>query len=158
MAEYDTPPLVDVVVEIPRGSRNKYEEADDGTMWFDRRLGGPAGFPGDYGYVDGLDGEDGDAIDALVLLEEATFPGIHIRCRVIGSYLLAVGDIEETKLICVPEHDHHQNHLRDIDDLPVNFLDELDAFFEAYRMLEDKQVEVRAHRNLADTRGSLPSA
>ena len=73
MTEHKTPHLVDVVVEIPRGSRNKYEEADDGTMWFDRRLGGPTGFPGDYGYVLGLDGEDGDALDALVLLEEPTF-------------------------------------------------------------------------------------
>ncbi len=157
MTEYDTPCLVDVVVEIPRGSRNKYEEADDGTVWFDRRLGGPAGFPGDYGYVQRVSGEDGDALDALVLLEEATFPGIHIRCRVIGSYLLAVGDIEETKLICVPEHDHHQGHLRDLDNLPKNFLEELDAFFEAYRMLEDKGVEVRARRGLAETRLAQPS-
>lgn len=157
MAERDTTPLVDVVVEIPRGSRNKYEEADDGTMWFDRRLGGPAGFPGDYGYVVGVDGEDGDALDALVLLEEATFPGIHIRCRVIGSYLLVVGDIEETKLICVPEHDHRQDHVRDLDDLPENYLRELAAFFEAYRMLEEKKVVVRARRNLAETRDTLPS-
>ncbi len=149
------PTHVDVVVEIPRGSRNKYEEADDGTMWFDRRLGGPAGFPGDYGYVKGLDGEDGDALDALVLVEEPTFPGIHIRCRVLGSYLLTVGDVEETKLICVPDHDHHQDHLRDLGDLPENFLDELDAFFEAYRMLESKDVEVRERRDLAETRAHL---
>ncbi len=157
MTERATPPPVDVVVEIPRGSRNKYEEADDGTMWFDRRLGGPAGFPGDYGYVDGVNGEDGDALDALVLLEEPTFPGIHIRCRVIGSYLLGVGGIKETKLICVPEHDHHQDHLRDLGDLPENFLEELDAFFEAYRMLEDKDVEVLERRGLADTEPLLPT-
>ncbi len=157
MSESGTPTLVDVVVEIPRGSRNKYEEADDGTMWFDRRLGGPAGFPGDYGYVDGVHGEDGDALDALVLLEEPTFPGIHIRCRVLGSYLLAVGDLEETKLICVPEHDHHQDHLQDLGDLPANFLAELDAFFEAYRMLEEKGVEVRERRTLAQTRPTLSS-
>lgn len=157
MTERATPPPVDVVVEIPRGSRNKYEEADDGTMWFDRRLGGPAGFPGDYGYVDGVNGEDGDALDALVLLEEPTFPGIHIRCRVIGSYLLGVGGIKETKLICVPEHDHHQDHLRDLADLPENFLEELDAFFEAYRMLEDKDVEVLERRGLADTEPLLPT-
>lgn len=158
MTEHKTPHLVDVVVEIPRGSRNKYEEADDGTMWFDRRLGGPTGFPGDYGYVLGLDGEDGDALDALVLLEEPTFPGIHIRCRVIGSYLLGVGDIQETKLICVPEQDHHQSHLRDLDDLPGNFLEELDAFFETYRMLETKGVTVQSRHNLADTRAAVAFA
>lgn len=146
---------VDVVVEIPRGSRNKYEQAEDGTMWFDRRLGGPTGFPGDYGYVLGLDGEDGDSLDALVLLDEPTFPGIHIRCRVLGSYLLGVGDLQETKLICVPEHDHHQDHLQDLGDLPTNFLKELDSFFETYRMLEQKGVTVDSRHDLAETREAL---
>ena len=108
----------DVVVEIPRGSRNKYEASEEGEIWFDRRLGGPAGFPGDYGYVIGSEGEDGDALDALVLLEEATFPGVHMRCRVIGAFALQVGDIAETKLIVVPETDHHADHLHDLGDLP----------------------------------------
>ena len=133
----------DVVVEIPRGSRNKYEASEGGEIWFDRRLGGPAGFPGDYGYVIGAEGEDGDALDALVLLEEATFPGVHMRCRVIGAYLLEVGGEKETKLIVVPEADHHADHLRDLGDLPAAFLEELDAFFTAYRMLESAGVEVR---------------
>ncbi len=133
----------DVVVEIPRGSRNKYEATDDGTIWFDRRLGGPAGFPGDYGYVIGADGEDGDALDALVLLEEATFPGVHMRCRVLGAYALEVGGETETKLIVVPETDHHGHHLNDLGDLPPAFLEELDAFFTAYRMLESTGVEVK---------------
>ncbi len=133
----------DVVVEIPRGSRNKYEATEGGEIWFDRRLGGPAGFPGDYGYVIGAAGEDGDALDALVLVDEATFPGVHVRCRVLGSYTLEVGDVLETKLIVVPESDQHQAHLADLGDLPDAFLDELDAFFTAYRMLESKKVEVR---------------
>lgn len=137
--------LCDVVVEIPRGSRNKYEASDDGTIWFDRRLGGPAGFPGDYGYVIGAVGEDGDALDALVLIDEATFPGVHMACRVIGAYLLRVGEIEETKLLAVPEADHHKDHLHDISDLPPRFVEELDAFFTAYRMLEDPEVKVLDH-------------
>lgn len=136
----------DVVVEIPRGSRNKYEATDEGLIWFDRRLGGPAGFPGDYGYVIGAEGEDGDALDALILLEEATFPGVHVRCRVLGAYSLEVGGEAETKLIVVPEADHHADHLVDLDDLPEAFLDELDAFFTAYRMLESTSVEVRERR------------
>lgn len=137
---------VEVVVEIPRGSRNKYELGDDDVIWFDRRLGGPVGFPGDYGYVVGASGEDGDALDALVLLDEATFPGVHIRCRVIGAFVLQVGDDPEqdaeTKLICVPERDHHQDHLVDLESLPENFREELGAFFEAYRMLEPGTVRV----------------
>ncbi|GAA1479496.1 inorganic diphosphatase [Nocardioides aestuarii] len=135
----------DVVVEIPRGSRNKYEASDDGTIWFDRRLGGPAGFPGEYGYIVGADGEDGDALDALVLIDEPTFPGVHVPVRVIGGYLLQVGDIEETKLLVVPERDHHSDHLSDVSDLPSAFLEELDAFFTAYRMLESPEVKVLDH-------------
>lgn len=139
----------DVVVEIPRGSRNKYEAADDGTIWFDRRLGGPAGFPGEYGYVIGAAGEDGDALDALVLIDEATFPGVHMPVRVIGGYLLQVGEIEETKLLAVPERDHHGDHLADLSDLPSAFLEELDAFFTAYRMLESPEVKVLDHLDRA---------
>ncbi len=133
----------DVVVEIPRGSQNKYEATDKGEIWFDRRLGGPAGFPGDYGYVIGAQGQDGDALDALILLDEATFPGVHVRCRVLGAYSLEIGGEEETKLIVVAEADHHSAHLKDLGDLPGAFLDELDAFFTAYRMLESTSVEVR---------------
>ncbi len=137
----------EVVVEIPRGSRNKYEASENGEIWFDRRLGGPAGFPGDYGYVIGADGEDGDALDALVLIDEATFPGVHVTCRVIGAYTLQVDDVAETKLIVVPEGDHHGAHLEDLGDLPEAFLDELDAFFTAYRMLESKKVTVKERRD-----------
>jgi inorganic pyrophosphatase len=154
----DEEELVEVVVEIPRGSRNKYEEADDGVIWFDRRLGGPVGFPGDYGYVIGHQGEDGDALDALVLLDEPTFPGVHIQCRVLGSYVLDVGEESETKLICVPSRDHHQDHLRDLTDLPGNAREELDAFFESYRMLESKSVSVVDHRDRAATMSLLTEA
>jgi inorganic pyrophosphatase len=150
--------LIEVVVEIPRGSRNKYEETDDGVIWFDRRLGGPVGFPGDYGYVVGHQGEDGDALDALVLLDEPTFPGVHIRCRILGSYVLEVGGDSETKLICVPDKDHHQAHLQDLTDLPPNEREELDAFFESYRMLESKSVSVVDHRDRADTLSRLQKA
>lgn len=151
--------MVEVVVEIPRGSRNKYEEADDGTLWFDRRLGGPVGFPGDYGYVVGAEGEDGDALDALVLLEEATFPGVHVWCRVLGSFILRKGETEETQLICVPVSEHRQDHLVDLErDAPDSFVQELEAFFEAYRMLESEPVTVAARLGLSETLVRLETA
>lgn len=137
--------LVEVVVEIPRGGRNKYEQDDDGTIWFDRRVGGPAGFPGEYGYVVGIEAEDGDALDALVLCDEATYPGVHMIARVLGAFVIRTGEDTETKLLCVPEGDHHQDHLRALADLPSNALDELDAFFAAYRMLEPGSCEVVDH-------------
>lgn len=137
--------LVEVVVEIPRGRRNKYEAAEDGVIWFDRRVGGPAGFPGEYGYVVGIDAEDGDALDALVLCDEPTYPGVHLIARVLGAFVLRIGDDVETKLLCVPHSDHHQDHLRGISDLPDNALEELDAFFVAYRMLEPGSIDVEGH-------------
>jgi len=137
--------LVEVVVEIPRGGRNKYEQDDDGVIWFDRRIGGPAGFPGEYGYVVGIEAEDGDALDALVLCDEATYPGVHMIARVIGGYVLRIGEETETKLLCVPERDHHQDHLRTLSDLPDNAVEELDSFFVAYRMLEPGEMEVLDH-------------
>lgn len=144
-AEMHADGLVEVVVEIPRGRRNKYEADDDGVIWFDRRVGGPAGFPGEYGYVVGVDAEDGDALDALVLCDEPTYPGVHMIARVLGAFVLDIGGDVETKLLCVPDSDHHQDHLESIDDLPDNALDELDAFFVAYRMLEPGTMEVKAH-------------
>jgi inorganic pyrophosphatase len=137
--------LVEVVVEIPRGSRNKYEQDDDGMIWFDRRIGGPAGFPGEYGFVVGIDAEDGDAIDALVLSDEPTYPGVHMIARVLGAFVLRIGEDTETKLLCVPERDHHQDHIRKLADLPANALEELDSFFVAYRMLEPGDMEVFDH-------------
>lgn len=137
--------LVEMVVEIPRGSRNKYEQDDDGAIWFDRRMGGPAGFPGEYGYVVGIDAEDGDALDALVLSDEPTYPGVHMIARVLGAFVLRIGEDTETKLLCVPERDHHQDHLRKLADLPDNALEELDSFFVAYRMLEPGDMEVVDH-------------
>ncbi len=137
--------LVEVVIEIPRGSRNKYEQDDDGVIWFDRRIGGPAGFPGEYGFVVGIDGEDGDALDALVLSDESTYPGVHIISRVLGAFVLSIGASTETKLLCVPERDHHQDHLNKLTDLPDHALEELDSFFVAYRMLEPGEMEVVDH-------------
>lgn len=150
--------LVDVVVEIPRGSRNKYEQADDGVLWFDRRLGGPVGFPGDYGYVVGAVGEDGDNLDALVLLDEATFPAVRIRCRVLGAFLLDVDEKLETKMICVPLADHHQDHLRDLTGLPDDFIQELDSFFHAYRVLEATTVRVVEHLGRSTALAALGEA
>lgn len=143
--------LVEIVVEIPRGSRNKYEEAEDGRIWFDRKFGGPVGFPGDYGYVAGFKGEDGDNLDALVLLQEATYPGVHMWCRVLGAFVLDIGGDEETKLICVPHGDGDSEHLADLSDLPGSFIEELDAFFLAYRMLEPGGIQVRRHVDRVST-------
>ena len=84
----------------------------------------------------------GDVLDALVLMPEATFPGVHMIARVIGAFLLSIGERRETKLICVAVNDSSSDHLKDLGDLPSAQVDELVAFFEAYRMLEPGTIEV----------------
>jgi inorganic pyrophosphatase len=131
-------PTVDVVVEIPRGSRNKYEWDEDlRVMRFDRRLLGAIAFPADYGFVPDTIGEDGDALDALVLLDEPTFPGIWVRCRPIGVSWIGTDAGREAKLVCVAEGDPAHEEVRDLVDLPKHLRSELGHFFQTYKQLDD---------------------
>lgn len=127
---------VDVVVEIPRGSRNKYEIDDEGVVRLNRRVFGPVAFPADYGFIQGATGSDGDALDALVLLDEPTFPGVHVRARVIGGYRLRIGDALEDKIVCVAVTDPAWDETHELDDLTASTREEIGAFFTMYRRLE----------------------
>ena len=105
-----------VVVEIPKGSRNKYEmDHHTGTIWLDRHLFTAMTYPADYGFIDGTLGGDGDPLDALVLLEEPTFPGCHIRARAIGIFWMQDDKGEDGKVICVPSPDPRWDDLQDLD-------------------------------------------
>lgn len=129
---------VDVVVEIPRGRRNKYEvDKDKGVIRLSRRVFGPVAFPADYGFVDGSWGSDGDELDALVLLDEETYPGVWVRARVIGGVRLGIGDREEDKIITVAVTDPAYDSTDDLADLPDSVVSEIEAFFEMYRTLEE---------------------
>jgi inorganic pyrophosphatase len=129
---------VDVVVEIPRGRRNKYEmDEEKGVVRLNRRVFAPVAFPADYGYVDGSTGSDGDGLDALVLMNEEAYPGVWVRARVIGALRLRIGDAEEDKVITVAVSDPGYDGTRDLADLPPSVVAELEAFFEMYRTLEN---------------------
>jgi inorganic pyrophosphatase len=128
---------VTVVVEIPRGSRNKYEvDHDTGEIWLDRRLFSATVYPADYGFVDRTLGEDGDPLDALVLLEEPTFPGCRIRARPVAVFWMEDDAGPDAKIICVPHGDPRWDHVTDIDQLPEFLTDEIEHFFEVYKQLE----------------------
>ena len=105
-------PFVDVVVEVPRGSRNKYEVDRNGQVRFDRRLPGAFAFPADYGYIPGAVGSDGEPLDALLLVVEPTYPGIRVRARVVGVFWVITGHGREAKMICVPQGDPAYEGLR----------------------------------------------
>ena len=134
-----------VVVEIPKGSRNKYEmDHHTGTIWLDRHLFTATTYPADYGFIDGTLGGDGDPLDALVLLEEPTFPGCHIRARAIGIFWMQDDKGEDGKVICVPSPDPRWDDLQDLDDVKPHLREEIHHFFEVYKALEPKKwSEVR---------------
>jgi inorganic pyrophosphatase len=133
----------DVTIEIPKGSRNKYEvDHETGRIRLDRHLFTSTVYPADYGFVDGTLGEDGDPLDALVLLEEPTFPGCIIKCRAIGMFRMTDEAGGDDKLLCVPSSDPRMEHLRDIHHVSEFDRLEIQHFFEVYKDLEPgKSVE-----------------
>ena len=133
----------DVTIEIPQGHRNKYEvDHATGRIRLDRLLFTSTRYPADYGYIEDTLGQDGDPLDALVLLEEPTFPGCLVAARPIGLFRMTDEAGGDDKILCVPANDPRQEHLRDIHHLPEFYKLEIQHFFEVYKDLEPgKSVE-----------------
>lgn len=136
-------PVESVIVEIPKGSRNKYEyDKEKKVIKFDRMLFSSMVYPSDYGFFPDTLALDGDPLDAMVLTWEPTFPGC-----VIDVHLVALFDMEDDKgrdqkLLCVPKNDPIWNHIERIDQVPPHLLREITHFFQTYKNLEDKKVKV----------------
>jgi inorganic pyrophosphatase len=131
------------VVEIPKGSRNKYEyDAQLGGVKFDRLLMSAATYPTDYGYIRDTLGEDGDPLDALVCLYEPTFPGCLIPVKPLGMFRMRDEKGLDNKIICVPLHDPYWNENEELEDLPLLLRQEIEQFFSIYKDLEGKAVEI----------------
>src|ERR1700729_4355123 len=127
----------DVIIEIPKGQRNKYEmDHASGRIRLDRMLFTSTRYPADYGYVDDTLADDGDPLDALVILDEPTFPGCLIRCRAIGMFRMRDEKGLDDKLLCVAATDPRMSGLADIDDVNEFDLLEIQHFFEVYKALE----------------------
>lgn len=130
---------VEAIVEIPRGSRNKYEfDAATGILRLDRVLFSSVHYPGDYGFIAGTRCGDGDPLDVLILVEEPTFPGCHVRIRPIGVLLMEDECGEDEKLLGVPVADPRFAEVLDLSDLPHHWLIEVENFFATYKALEGK--------------------
>jgi inorganic pyrophosphatase len=133
----------DVTIEIPKGVRNKYEmDHITGRIRLDRTLFTATQYPADYGFVENTLGEDGDPLDALVLVQEPTFPGCLIKSRAIGMFRMTDEKGGDDKVLCVPAADPRTEHLRDIHHLAEYHRLEIQHFFEVYKDLEPgKSVE-----------------
>jgi inorganic pyrophosphatase len=135
--------VLPVMIEVPKGSRNKYEyDKLRRKIRFDRLLFSPVHYPTDYGYIEGTLALDGDPLDALVLVWEPTFPGCLIDAAPVGLFQMADEKGPDEKILCVPIHDPHWNEIRSLDDVPRHLLREIEHFFTIYKDLEEKEVRV----------------
>lgn len=143
MAKKKTDNIVTVMIEIPKGSRNKYEYDDENNrIKFNRMLFSAMHYPSDYGYILNTLGEDGDSLDALVLVWEPTFPGCIIDAKPIGLFKMIDEKGPDAKIICVPISDPNWSHLENLEDMPPHLLKEIEHFFTVYKDLEAKKVGI----------------
>src|ERR671917_801964 len=135
-------------VEIPKGSRNKYEYDEEvGAIMLDRFLFSSMVYPTDYGFIPHTLGEDGDALDAMVCVSEPTFPGCVIPVKPIALFRMRDEKGEDDKIVCVPTHDPRWNHAESLDDITKQLQNEITHFFSFYKVLEGKDVEVEGWRS-----------
>ena len=129
---------VDVIIEIPRGSQNKYEyDHESHTIKLDRHLLVSMGYPAEYGFIPDTLGGDGDPLDALVLTEYPTFPGCLIESKIVGMCVMTDEKGQDEKLIAVPDYDPRWKSVNDIDDVPKEVLDRIAHFFTVYKDLDE---------------------
>ncbi len=127
----------DVTIEIPKGHRNKYEvDHQTGRVRLDRYLYTSMAYPTDYGFIDDTLGEDGDPLDAMVMLQEPVFPGVVVEGRPVGMFRMVDEAGGDDKVLCVPAGDHRWDHIQDIGDVPKFELDVIKHFFAEYKALE----------------------
>ena len=135
--------VVTVMVEIPKGSRNKYEyDPETQRIKFDRMLFSSVHYPADYGFIPETLAEDGDPLDALVLVWESTFPGCLVEAKPIGVFKMWDEKGLDEKILCVPVSDPLWNHAETLSDIPPHLLKEIEHFFSIYKDLEQKQTRV----------------
>ena len=138
---------VEAVVEIPKGSRNKYEfDHATGSIHLDRVLYSSVHYPTDYGFIPGTTSADGDPLDVLIIVEEPTFPGCRVRIRPIGVLLMRDEKGLDEKILAVPLADPRFDGIKDLAEIHEHWLAEIRNFFATYKMLEGKDTQVEGWR------------
>jgi len=149
----DAPREFQVLVEIPKSSKVKYElDKETGLLKVDRVLYSSVHYPANYGFIPQTLGDDGDPLDVLVLMQEPVYPLSLLTVRPIGMMHMVDEGEDDEKIICVPLEDPEYRSYDSYDELPQHRLDELKSFFEDYKKLEDKEVNVE---DFADTKEAM---
>lgn len=156
----DIPSVVNMIVEIPKGRRNKFElDKETGLIKLDRYLYSSSVYPGDYGFIPQTLAEDGDPLDILAMVNEPTFSGCLIEARVVGMFRMKDKGANDFKVLCVPNADPLFHHILKLEDVPPHFLREVEHFFATYKQLEGIHTEslgwVSAEEGTAVVRSSV---
>jgi inorganic pyrophosphatase len=153
------PEIVRMIVEIPKNSSNKYEyDGKLGVFRLDRALYSPLHYPGDYGFVPGTLGEDGDPLDVLTLVDEPSYPGVLIAVRPVGVLEMVDQKEPDQKILAVPNRNPRFNQIRTIEEVFPHNLREIEHFFAIYKELEGKHTEMRGWRGPDDARALIRTA
>ena len=145
---YETPEKVNAVVEIPQGSRSKYEiDKESGLLKLDRIIYSSFIYPVNYGFIPQTLGHDGDPLDILVICSQPIHPLCLVTATVIGNMQMIDQGNKDDKIIAVATHDPTVNFIKDISELPAHFFNDLKQFFSQYKVLENKIVEVDAFQH-----------
>ena len=138
------PGIINVLIEIPGGSKNKYEfDKDMNAFALDRVLFASVKYPYDYGFVPNTLADDGDPLDGMVMMDEPTFPGCIIAARPIGMLLMIDGGDRDEKILCVPAEDPRYKEVNSLKDIAPHRLEEIAEFFRTYKNLEKKVTEIK---------------
>jgi inorganic pyrophosphatase len=151
--------LVEMVVEIPRGSRNKYEmDKETGRIYLDRMLFTATRYPADYGFIPETYADDDDPLDALALVSEPTFPGCYITMKPVGLFVMEDQGREDLKILGVPVGDPVWRNAEQLSDVPGHLLLELEHFFTIYKDLEGKKTAVEGWQDAAEAYSAIERA
>lgn len=150
------PGLLNVLIEITGGSKNKYEfDKDMGAMILDRVLFSSVQYPYDYGFVPNTLADDGDPLDGMVIMDEPTFAGCVIAARPIGMLEMIDGGDRDEKILCVPAEDPRYADVKSLEDIAQHRLDEIAEFFATYKRLEKKETEILGWKGLEATQAVI---
>lgn len=137
------PGLLNILIEIPAGSKNKYEfDKDLNAFALDRVLYSSVQYPYDYGFVPNTLADDGDPLDGIVIIDQPTFPGCVIAARPIGMLEMIDGGDRDEKLLCVPAKDPRYSQVHSLENIAQHRLDEIAEFFRTYKNLEKKETQI----------------
>ncbi|MGF1480381.1 MAG: inorganic diphosphatase [Cyanophyceae cyanobacterium] len=143
------PGLVNLLIEIPAGSKNKYEfDKDLNAFALDRVLYASVKYPYDYGFIPNTLADDGDPLDGMVIMDQPTFPGCVITARPIGMLEMIDGGDRDEKLLCVPDKDPRYVQVKTLEDVAQHRLDEIAEFFRTYKNLEKKVTEILGWKDI----------